>query len=290
LLDEVGGAVSVFGTPAEEKGSGKIAFCDAGLFDDVDVGMICHAHAHPKKGWISGYTLLAVNSLTFEFHGEPAHAASDPYNGVNALDALVQTYNSVSTLRQQLKEDIRIHGVIEEGGLIPNIIPDYTRGVFWVRAPNTRELDEATDKVINCAKGAALATGTKLDVQRVSLEKDFLVNKPLLLLFEKNCHLLDLDFLIKSELIRGSSDVGNVSYICPTLSFEFPLSDKPEGIKVHSQEFAEAAVGETAHKNMILSAKLMALIAVDVLTDLDIAKAARRELDEKQRIRETRDK
>jgi amidohydrolase len=129
VLPELGGRVEVIGTPAKESPGGKVVMVDRGVFDGVDVAMMIHP-------WTDDSFLgsLAFHDLTMEFHGVPAHAAAHPDKGVNALDAMVLTYTSIGALRQQLRSDARIHGIITNGGAAPNIIPEYSAGRFFVRA------------------------------------------------------------------------------------------------------------------------------------------------------------
>lgn len=147
--------IAVFGTPAEEFGGGKILMIDNGCFKDVDFCMM----VHPCPVDVLKATIVSGHSVTVTFKGHAAHAAAFPWEGINALDAAVIAYNNISVLRQQIKPSWLVHGIISEGGVKPNIIPDRAQLRFCVRAPNDEELSKFAKKVTNCFKSAALATG-----------------------------------------------------------------------------------------------------------------------------------
>ena len=155
--DIYGGKVFVYGTPAEETFGAKVDMAEAGCFDEIDVAMLSHptGKSHERSG-----TSQAMQALRFTFRGKTAHAAGDSYNGINALDGVIQFFNSVNALRQQTKESSRIHGIISNGGQAANIIPDLAAADFYVREAVTKDMFALSERVKNCAKGAALATGT----------------------------------------------------------------------------------------------------------------------------------
>src|SRR5699024_7033765 len=159
LVDDIGGTVVVLGTPAEETSGVKVDMADADTFDDVDV-VFC---THPSDGWYGSGTSMAMEALEFRFYGKTAHAAAAPYEGLNALDAVINMFNNISTLRQQIRPDARVHGVIKEGGEAANVIPDFTRAEFYVRALDLPYLKELKDKVIRCAEAGALAAGCRME-------------------------------------------------------------------------------------------------------------------------------
>src|SRR5581483_10230004 len=148
------GRVHVVGTPAEEGGGGKVKLIEGGVFDGVDAAMMIH----PWDKWIGHQDLLGIVRVGFEFTGKSAHASADPWEGLNALDAVIQTFNNVSMLRQQVRPDCRIHGIVTNGGSAPNIIPEFASALFYVRAPRLDEMWALHGRVIACAEGAARAT------------------------------------------------------------------------------------------------------------------------------------
>jgi len=152
------GKLVFMGTPAEEGGGGKVIMIDAGLFDGVDAAMMFHPSSHTVVDRGS----LAITEVEIEFHGKASHASGSPEKGINALDAVIQTFNGLSALRQHIKDGARIHGIITNGGAKPNIVPEVAAAVFYVRAPESDYRDELLEKLRHCAEGAALATGATL--------------------------------------------------------------------------------------------------------------------------------
>lgn len=252
----------VLGTPAEETSGGKLPMLEKGVFKDIDISMMFHPHTvttglRPCVGRVS---------LVFEFFGMPAHASAFPDNGVNALDAIILTFNNINALRQQLREDVRIHGIITDGGKVTNIIPDYTRAEFFIRSRDCTYLDEVTEKVKNCAQGAATATGTKLKIS--SILPTYLPDRPIESLierFENNLRTLGLNVeKVQAPFHLGSSDFGNVSQEIPSLMGFIEIA--PQGTPTHSAKFAEAAQSSKGHEALINAVKGLAMTAVDILT------------------------
>ncbi len=164
-LEHVPGTVIVFGTPAEEAYGGKVVMADAGAFDGVDVVLSSHPAAMTARVALepgSG-SCLAVQEVVIVFHGKTAHAASDPENGVNALNAVIHTFTGIDALRQHVTPDVRIHGIITHGGVAPNVVPEYARARFYVRAQTQRAVRDLVEKVHHIAEGAALITGARLE-------------------------------------------------------------------------------------------------------------------------------
>src|SRR5437870_3493299 len=154
------GRVQVIGTPAEEGGGGKLRLIRGGIFRNVDAAMMVHGWDR----WVPHQDLLGIVRLGFEFTGKAAHAAADPWDGINAVDAVIQTFNNVSMLRQQVRPDARIHGIVTSGGAAPNIIPEFAAATFYVRSARLDYLSELQQRVVACAEGAARATGCSLKV------------------------------------------------------------------------------------------------------------------------------
>ncbi|TDF99695.1 M20 family metallopeptidase [Paenibacillus piri] len=260
-VDELGGTIRVYGTPAEETAGAKVPMAAAGLFDDVDFALMAHPyHAYEKSG-----QSLAMDALQFEYFGKAAHAAASPYEGVNALDAVLLLFQSINHLRQQLKSDARIHGIITEGGKAANIIPEYAVAQFYIRSASRPYTDETVQKVLRCAEGAALQTGCTLKTSNYEFSYDELItNERLSGLFTRN--LLDLG--VKEEEIRtgkdhGSLDLGNVSRRCPTIHPFVKVIDQKH--QLHTKEFRDLAMSDRAFQGMLLGAKALAGTACDVL-------------------------
>jgi amidohydrolase len=266
------GRVQVIGTPAEEGGGGKIKLIRAGVFEGVDCAMMIHGFDRT----ILHQDLLGIVRTDFEYGGRAAHAAADPWAGVNALDACIQTFNAVSMLRQQVRPDCRIHGIIVNGGAAANIIPEYAKATFYVRAPRIDTMWELHRRVVVCAEGAARATGATLTVtQQEMVYEPLKRNQTLLDLFAGN---MSEAGLVEGEPIPdrlGSSDVGNVSQVLPTIQPMVAIA--PTGMAIHTRDFADAAIKPLAHSGMLAAAKTMAMTTYDLLADPARVRAARAE-------------
>ncbi len=167
VMDEINGTFQIIGTPAEEGGGGKVKLIDAGVFEGVDAALMIH-HAGPYTGSATQYpggTCLAVSHVDFEFHGKPAHAAGDPYNGANALNGVIKLFTGIDAIRQHIKEDARIHGIITHGGDAPNVVPHYAAAKFFIRAADREYLAVLEKKVRQIAEGAALMTETTMEMR-----------------------------------------------------------------------------------------------------------------------------
>jgi amidohydrolase len=269
------GRVQVIGTPAEEGGGGKVKLIKAGVFRDVDAAMMCHGWDR----WVLHQDLLGIVRVAFEFTGKAAHAAADPWEGVNALDAVIQTFNNVSMLRQQVKPTARIHGIVTSGGAAANIIPEFAACLFYVRAAELEYMWDLHRRVIACADGAARATGATLKVidHRESAYEPLRRNATLLDAFRANLHALgEADFPeVKDRL--GSSDVGNVSQVVPCIQPMMKIA--PEGTPIHSRAFEAAAAAPLARTGTLKAAKAMARTAYDLLADPSLIAKAKQEFD-----------
>ncbi len=256
------GRIEVIGTPAEEGGGGKVKLIEGGVFRDVDAAMMIHGFDRN----LLHQNLLGVTRAAFEFTGKAAHASADPWAGVNALDACIQTFNAVAMLRQQMRPDCRIHGIITDGGAIENIIPERAAATFSVRAPRIDLMWELYERVVACAEGAARATGTGLEITpRDVVYEPMTSSRVLIDLFGANARSLGLAEG-KPVLDRvASSDIGNVSQVVPTIHPWIAIA--PEGMAIHTREFRDAAVGPLARAGLVAGAKAMAMTALDLLVD-----------------------
>ena len=274
FVNEFGGTVFVYGTPAEETFGAKVDMAEAGCFDNIDAAMLSHptGKSHERSG-----TSQAMEALQFTFKGKTAHAAGDPYNGINALDGVIQFFNSVNALRQQTKDSARIHGIISNGGEAANIIPDLAVANFYVREATTKEMVKLSERVKNCAKGAALATGTELKIENYEYTfKHLVTNETLSDIYVKNLNLQGIENVPMSEP-SGSSDCGDVSHHCPTIHSYFPIS-KCE-LTGHSIEFAKASISEEAYKGMKEAVLALAMTGKDILSDKELLKKIKDEFE-----------
>jgi len=263
ILDLVPGEVLVVGCPAEEKGGGKIALVEAGVFAGADAAML----VHPSNRTEIVKLALGMRELAVEFFGKASHAAASPEQGINALDAIVLSYTGVSALRQQVRPDARIHGIITHGGQAPNIIPDYAAARFFVRALDLPYLETLSRRVVACFEAAAQATGCRVRITPAGC--DYHPYKPayvLAELFQRNLEALG-EVVDQGPVDRelGSTDVGNVSQVVPTIQPMLQIS--PREVTCHMAAFADAAISDAGHRGMLQAAKAMAMTAVDLLVE-----------------------
>ena len=266
IMKELGGKVYVIGTPAEEDGGGKIKMLEKNVFKGIDVCLMMH----PFNKTCTFIPSLAVQPVEFIFHGKSVHAAVCPEKGINALDAVVQTYNSINALRQQLPDDVRIHGIITDGGQASNIIPSRAAVRYAVRTKNQNYLDELLEKVKACARGAAIATGSTLEInQSWTGYKALKNNIPIENAIKENLKLLSIDETPPSlETVgMGSLDLGNISHEMPVAHPWLAICDESV---LHTEQFRDATISKRGHKVMLNAAKLLAYTAVDLFVDKDL--------------------
>lgn len=274
VREHLPGRALVLGTPAEEGGGGKVIMLERGAFEGVDAAMMFH----PAGYTLAGRPSLASHRLSLKFLGKPAHAAAAPHEGINALDALVQTFASIGLLRQQVRDDARVHGIITYGGAAPNIIPDRAEAVFTVRATDNAYALELLHRVIHCAQGAALATGATLEHSFRKGYDAIKLNRTLAEAFARHLEALGWSQDTPPERPRmGSTDMGDVSQVMPAIHPYVSIG--PKDLPGHTVEFREAALSERGLAAMLAAAKAMALTAYDVLTQPDLLVEARREFD-----------
>lgn len=279
VLGETGGQVIVFGTPAEEGGGGKIPMVRAGLFNDVTAVMMVHhggnragAPATPGSG-----RCLAVSHRQYEFFGKTAHAAADPWNGVNALNSVIHLFTGIDALRQHVRDDVRIHGIISHGGDAPNVVPHYTSAHFLVRAPLWESVTEVAAKVDRIAEGAAMMTGTEVKITETGYPYyDMRPNYTLGARYASNLERMGFTLEPAStEMGMYSTDFGNVSYVAPSAGCSFPISADP--IPGHSPQVVACSASDFGRDGMLRASKAMALTALEVLAQSDLAGAIRHE-------------
>ncbi len=255
------GRVQVIGTPAEEGGAGKVKLMEAGVFRDVDAAMMVHGRCGTQV-WRPS---LGIIKVKVEYFGKAAHASSWPWRGVNALNAVIQLFVAVDAMRQQLRPDARLHGVITDGGAQPNIIPEYTSAEFYLRALDSAYCHELLRRFEAAAEGAAAATGCRVKVaQDGPMHEPLKPNATMADIFRRNLEWIDFpEDPDDGEAGFGSTDCGNVSQTIPTIHPYVRIS--PDGVPGHSREFAEWARSPIARAGMLAGAKAMALTALDLL-------------------------
>lgn len=271
FADEYGCEIDVIGTPAEETEGAKVEMAKKGAFKGYDAIMM----AHPAYQALDSMNTAAMAAVQYEFFGKPAHAAAAPESGINALDAMICFYNNVNALRQQTKDDARIHGIITNGGTAANVIPDYTSAKFYIRSNRNADVLSLKERVNKCAEGAALATGCTYKVTPVEADfKDTVSNMRLSSLVCDKIELLGTPVTRLNGLrIPGSSDLGDVSYECPAIQVTVKIGDHPEAKMMegpHTPAFAEDAGSEEAISEGIKYVKAFTLSAIDMMTKPEI--------------------
>lgn len=276
IVDEIGGNVYVLGSPAEENFGVKVDMANQGVFDDVDVAMTSHPASKHK---LSGTTSELI-PLRFTFKGKTAHAAACPEKGINALDSCIMLFNSINALREHILDSSRIHGVIKEGGKAANIVPDLAVADFYIRTPVLGYMEELKEKVINCGKAAALATGSDLEISVYEkIYKGLVTNESLSGIYEKHLRNIGVDNILEGEVDHGSSDMGDVSQFCPTIHPNFAIVGDNDDIIGHTAEFAQATLTDQAYKGMEEAIYALVASGVEVIEDRDLLNKIKKEFE-----------
>ncbi|WP_431522853.1 M20 family metallopeptidase [Paenibacillus hunanensis] len=276
VIDEIGGTIRVYGTPAEETRGAKVPMAQAGLFDDCDFAMMAHPYYAYEESGIS----LAMDALQFEFFGKSAHAAASPQHGINALDGVLQLFNGINAMRQQTRSDTRIHGIINQGGVAANIIPDYASAQFYIRSASRAYTNELVDRVKRIAEGAALQTGCRVEISNYEYSYDELItNRTLSEAFSQNLMANGVQREeIQSGKDAGSLDLGNVSVRCPAIHPYVKVTDEKH--ELHSIGFRDRAQEPQALEAMLFTATVLAETAFDVMTNPTLLQQIRSEFDQ----------
>ena len=277
-VDQYGGSIVVIGTPAEENYGGKIVMARKGAFSDLDAAML----VHPGSVDVAIEPAIACQQMNVEFFGKAAHASANPDGGINALDAMILSFNNINALRQQIQSTARIHGIITDGGQAANIIPAHSAGEFYVRAADDAYLDELLQKVLNCFISAGLATGARLEYKPDELRYASLkANVTLAQLYLNNMQALGRELRLSESSVPlnvGSTDMGNVSQV--TAAIHPVLAVAPKGTSLHTVEFAVAAASEKGIDGLCDAAKAVAMTAADLLSSAEIMQKVRTEFEQ----------
>ncbi len=296
------GTIKVYGTPAEEGGSGKVYMVRAGLFRDVDA--VVHWHpGNENRAMMNNY--LANSSAKFRFRGVSAHAAMAPERGRSALDAVEAMNTMVNMMREHVPQETRIHYVITSGGKAPNVVPDYAEVYYYVRHPKKDDVKEIFERVVKAAQGAALGTGTTMDYEVIGGTHDLLLNDTLARALQRNLEQVggvsysaeetefgkkiqsSLGFTVPALTTAatvgkfetreggGSTDVGDVSYVVPTVGLE--AATWVPGTPAHSWQAVACDGTEVGTKGMMVAAKTMTMTAIDLFTSPDLLRQAQEE-------------
>ena len=266
ISKDLSGKIICIGTPGETSFDSKVLMIKDSIFKDIDYTLIVQS----GDGHYVNPLYLAEEGLQFTFRGKASHAAAAPHQGINALDAILLLFDSINALRQQLKEDVRIHGIILKGGEAVNIIPDHTVARFSIRSKKRKYLNEVIEKIKNCAKGAALQTGASVKISYFEKSIDNLLRNEVLSK-EYADNLTSLGETIDPDLkIFGSSDVGNISYLMPTISPMIQVAEK--GTELYTKQMTNSANSQLGHNGLIIGAKTLAMTCVKIMSDDNFGK------------------
>jgi amidohydrolase len=263
------GKITVFGTPGEEggfNGASKATYVDNNLFKDIDYS--CSIHPGPDTHLTCDF--IACRTLEVEFFGTASHAATNPELGANALDAMINFFNMINAFRQQIKDDVRIHGIITHGGDMPNVIPAYTSSLFYIRAHQKNDVNNIFDKVLTIANAAAM--GSFCDVVTNEVENaldNMVINNTLDRLFENEFIELG-ETIIQAPAANGSTDVGNISHVVPTTHPTIKIGDS--SIVYHTPGFAKAASSECGFEGMLNATKAIVAVVLKISEDEELLK------------------
>ncbi|NJP38245.1 M20 family metallopeptidase [Alkalicoccus luteus] len=274
VIENTGGTIYVYGTPAEETNGAKVTMAEAGMFDHLDAAMM----AHPSSDYVKSGTSLAMDALEFSYYGRPAHAAAAPEEGINALDAVLQLFHSLNAMRQHVTDDVRIHGIIPNGGEAANIVPEFASAQFYVRAATRSTLNPVSERVKKAARAASLATGAKLEINNYEFPYDDMqTNETLSGLFTKQLQELGIkpDVIFEEDNGSGSLDMGNVSQRCPAIHPYVQITSRP--LTPHTEEFRDAALSREGFNGMMIGAKALALTGLELLTREQLVQDVRQE-------------
>lgn len=277
VIDQTGGEVRVYGTPGEEggeNGSAKGSFVREGFLKDVDAALCLHPTTAGHK---TTAVSLGCAPVDIEFRGRAAHAAAAPEKGINALDALILTYNGINALRQHVTDDVRIHGIITDGGDAPNTVPDYAKAKFYIRAASMPVLNDVYRKVENIVQGAAAMTGATGSMKPYQNIVENTVPTP------KLDEVFIEEMLTLGETVRwaspsdslGSTDAGNFSQVVPTLHANISIDERK--LAGHSPEFLRASCAQKGLDAIPLGAKALALTALRLITDPGLLSAVKKD-------------
>jgi amidohydrolase len=275
LADELGGRIVILGTPAEEGGGGKELLAQRGAFDGVDAAMM----VHPAGTDLMLMNVIAIHQMKVRYHGEAAHAAAFPHKGRNALDAAVLGYMNIAALRQHIKPNERIHGIFTHGGDKPNIVPSFAAAEWYVRSPTLKSLEKLKPRVVACLEAGALAAGCEMEIEwQDPAYADMVDNRTMLALYTANAATTGrtlVDPSTSGENVVGSTDMGNVSYVVPSIHPMIKVA--PSHLSIHTPEFAEYTASAEGDAAVIDGAKAMAMTVADLWLRPEILAAATEE-------------
>ena len=272
LADHAGGRLTLMGTPAEEGGGGKVEMARAGAFKGVDAAMM----VHPADRDLARMNAIAIQQALVRYHGQAAHAAVSPHLGRNALDAAVLGYMNVAALRQHIRPTERVHGIITKGGEKPNIVPRETEMDWYVRSDTIETLQPLKQRVTACLEAGAVAADCRMEMAwDTHAYADIVDNIPLLDAYAANSTMLGrpLTSAYLPGTGGGSTDMGNVSYLAPTI--HPMLAVAPRGVSLHSPQFADYTTSKEADQAVLDGAKIMAMTVIDLWARAELQRSVK---------------
>ena len=277
LQEELNADIHIIGTPIEETDGAKCAMVEKGVFDGYDMAIMVHLY----NASLLTPKLQGLASFMYEFQGKAAHASAAPWEGKNAFNAAQLMFHAVDMLRQHSKLDAQFHGIIRNGGEAPNIVPEKVALEFYIRALDKRYLQDLIQKVDDCAKGAAIATQTTWEKKATAERYDNLLILPFgNALLAETYEEMGLTLNGNPEELFGSSDCGNVSFVCPVFHPTLQVVDK--GVPIHTREFADAMKTDRAHKALATGAGIICRHVIKMLADEENLKKLKTEFEEKK--------
>ena len=265
--------IVVYGTPAEETTSAKLPMAKSGVFDHLDVALMMHAG---DRTTVDGKS-LAMNLVDFIFEGKAAHAAIAPEQGISALDAVLLTFNGIEYLREHVRSDVRIHGIITDGGKAANIVPARAAAQFYIRANDRPHLDAVVERVFNVARGAALAVGAKLTISEVKAYDNKLNVETLNRLLLDEAKQAGAKHITPPRTVTGSTDFSCVTYRVPGACLR--VSFVPLDTSSHTLAWVEASRSPAAHEALVVAAKSLAGACYDMVKTPDLMQRMKTEFD-----------
>lgn len=255
--------IDIIGTPIEETDGAKCTMVKKGVFDQYDMALMVHLYGEN----LLAPRLQALDSYIYKFYGKSAHAAAAPWEGQNALNGVQLMFHATDMLRQHVKPDVRMHGVVRDGGLAPNIVPETASAEFYIRSMSREYLNDLMKKIDDCARGAAVATQTTFEKITTAESYDNLKeNHTGMSVLAEIYDELGLE-LGDTEKVFGSSDAGNVSMVCPTFHPILQIVDPT--VAIHTREFADAVKSPRAYEAIIKGSKILILQILKIFTDRD---------------------
>ena len=262
VVDALEGTIRVIGTPGEEGKGGKIRMAQGGAFTNIDAAMM----VHPGDYNTSGCNAMAVAIMEVEFHGKASHAAGAPEQGINALEAMIISYNAINSLRQHIADGSRVHGIITDGGQAANVVPAHSAATFYIRATADDYLETLKERVIDCFRSGGQATGARMEYRWSSPQYSTMKNNEVISeLYAQNLESLGRVVEPYEGRNFGSTDMGNVSFMIPGIHPIIAVS--PRGVPIHTEEFESYAGSEAGERAMVDGATAMAWTVVDLLAE-----------------------